>query len=69
MSGGQINVSGKGRICLFCPHGKLLELFQFTEGIFNQMPPLIHLLVILARGLTVTARRDNHFTAPFWSNP
>ena len=69
MSGSQINVGRKGRTRLFRPHGNLLERFQFTEGIFNQMPPLIHLLVILARCLTVTARRDNHFTAPFWSNP
>jgi len=50
MSGSQINVSRKRWIRLFCPHGNLLELFQFTEEIFNQMPLLIHLLVTLARG-------------------
>ena len=49
----------------FRPHGNLLEIFQFTEEIFNQMPPLIHLLAILTQCLTVTARRDNHFTAAF----
>ena len=63
MSGSQINADGKRCIRLLRPHGNLLEPFQFTEEIFNQMPSLIHLLVILARCLTVTARRDNHFTA------
>ena len=58
-SGSQINIGGKGCIRLLRPHGNLLELFQFTEEILNQMPPLVRLLVILTRRLTVTTRQDS----------
>ena len=44
---GEVDHCIEALVCFACSHGDALELFEFTEEVFDQMAPFIHLGVDL----------------------
>ena len=64
-SGGKVDHRFETCVGFVAAHGNALELFDFAEEVFDQMPPFVDFQIDIERVFAPRALRDDDFRATF----